>query len=209
MTFDSIILDIDGTIWDTTDIVAQAWNDAVRPYNAEMAYITASHLKKEFGKTMDVIAMDLWPSLPEETRTQLLKECCRLEHIAVEKNNNDITFPGVVDTVKKLGSNIDFYVVSNCQKGYIPQTLKKTGLSPFIKDSECYGNTGLGKADNIKLVIQRNNLKKPLYIGDTQGDCDACKQSGVPFVWASYGFGSADSYFAKLDKFEDIIEIIK
>ncbi len=26
---DAIILDIDGTLWDTTSVVAQAWNDAI------------------------------------------------------------------------------------------------------------------------------------------------------------------------------------
>ena len=135
MKYDSIILDIDGTIWDTTDNVAQAWNDAVRPYNKDLAYITGSHLKKEFGKIMDVIAQDLWPELDKEVRTKLLAECCILEHNAVEANTRDITYSGVVETVRELSKVIDFYVVSNCQKGYIEQTLSKTGLAPFIKDS--------------------------------------------------------------------------
>ena len=207
-TFDSVILDIDGTIWNTTHIVADAWNDAVRPYDEKLAFITAERLQSEFGKTMDIIAKDLWSDVKEETRKILMEDCCRLEHIAVESNTKDISYPSVIDTVKELSHNIDFYVVSNCQNGYIELTLNKTGLTPYIKDFECYGHTGLGKAENISLIVKRNNLNYPVYIGDTQGDCNECKKARVPFIWASYGFGKADSCIAKLTGFDEIKKIL-
>ena len=62
----------------------------------------------------------------------------------------------------------------------------------YIKDSECFGVTGLNKDENIKLIVNRNNLKYPVYVGDTQGDFLACESSGVPFIFAGYGFGSVD-----------------
>ncbi|MBO7357369.1 MAG: HAD hydrolase-like protein, partial [Lachnospiraceae bacterium] len=53
-----LIFDIDGTIWDTTDIVAESWNRAAREsgLKEENCRITGDILKKEFGKPMDVIA---------------------------------------------------------------------------------------------------------------------------------------------------------
>ena len=207
-TFDSVILDIDGTIWNTTHIVADAWNNAVRPYDEKLAFITAERLQSEFGKTMDIIAKDLWPDVKEDTRKILMADCCRLEHIAVEANTKDISYPSVIDTVKELSHKIDFYVVSNCQNGYIELTLSKTGLTPYIKDFECYGRTGRGKAENISLIVKRNNLNYPVYIGDTQGDCNECKKAGVPFIWASYGFGKADSSIAKLTRFDEVKSIL-
>lgn len=202
--YDGIILDIDGTIWNTTEIVADAWNEAIEKSGIKTSKVTADILKKEFGKTMDVIAMDLWPELEEKQRASLLEECCKLEQQAVKSNTKDITYANVISTIQKLSKKIDFYIVSNCHDGYIQVMLKKTGLESYVKDGECFGRTGLQKDENITLLCQRNNIENPVYVGDTQGDCNACKKAKVPFIFAAYGFGSADSFVAKLNSFEEL-----
>ena len=67
--------------------------------------------------------------------------------------------------------------------------LKTTGLAPYIKDHLCFGETQTPKGDTIRTLVARNGLKAPVYVGDTQGDADACKAAGVPFIFAEYGFG--------------------
>ena len=49
------------------------------------------------------------------------------------------------------------------------------------------------KADNIRQIIRDYNLKTPVYVGDTLGDFNATKDAGIPFVFASYGFGQVSS----------------
>ena len=56
MKFDSLILDVDGTIWNTTGIVAQAWNIAIDRFFPQLSHVNAEILKGQFGKPMDVIA---------------------------------------------------------------------------------------------------------------------------------------------------------
>ena len=202
--FDSLILDIDGTIWNTTDIVAGAWNHAIARSGLPAREVTGGILQKEFGRTMDVIARDLWPELTDGQQGQLMRLCCEEEQKALRANEADITYPGVRDYVRELSGRIPVFVVSNCQDGYIELTLSKTGLSPCIKDYECFGRTGKGKADNLRELVRRNSLAAPVYVGDTQGDCDACAEAGVPFIWAAYGFGSADSYYAKIESFPEL-----
>lgn len=202
-------MDIDGTIWNTTGVVAVAWNKAIDESKTGARKVNAQELQKEFGKTMDVIAKDLWPELTDEQREILLANCCTEEQVALSNNTIDITYPSVVDTIKQLASVTNFFVVSNCQDGYIQLTLEKTGLAAYVKDFECFGRTGKGKAENIQMLVQRNQLTAPVYVGDIQGDCDACKQAGVPFIWASYGFGEVSSYVAKLDIFSDLIEAVE
>ncbi len=204
--FDSLILDIDGTIWNTTDVVAVAWKHAIARSGFPAAEVEGSVLRKEFGKTMEQIARDLWPNLDEAQRTVLMRLCCEEEQLALKANATDISYPGVVDCVRQLAARIPVFVVSNCQNGYIELTLSKTGLSDCVKDFECYGRTGRGKADNLRLIIQRNGLTAPVYVGDTQGDCDACAEAGVPFIWAAYGFGTASSYMARIDSFPELAE---
>lgn len=206
--YDGIILDIDGTIWNTTGIVAVAWNKAIDMSGFNARKVVAQDLQKEFGKTMDKIAESLWPDLNADERAILITSCCAQEQEALYKLDMDISYPGVVETVKELSGLNNFYVVSNCQSGYIELTLEKTGLTPYVRDFECYGRTGRGKAENLMMLVSRNQITSPLYIGDTQTDCDACKQAGIPFVWASYGFGKADSYLAKLERFSDLTQIL-
>jgi phosphoglycolate phosphatase len=207
MKFDGILLDIDGTIWDTTKIAAAAWAAVIKKNNYNIK-ITAEILKKEFGKTMDVIADDLFSSVKSSKRKLLLEQCCEEEHSALRVNTEKIEYTGVCETIKKVVLTHDFFIVSNCQKGYIELVMDKTGIAPYISDYECFGNTKKGKADNIINIVQRNSITEPVYIGDTQGDCDACKEAGLPFIWAAYGFGTPDSYYASIKCFSEIENLV-
>lgn len=207
MKFDGIILDIDGTIWDTTKIVADAWTRAIKNNNCDIE-ITADILKSEFGKTMDIIADDLFPSIKNPERKLLLEQCCEEEQHALKINTKKIEYDGVSETIRRIASTHKIFIVSNCQKGYIELVMDKTGIKQYISDYECFGNTGKGKTDNIINIIRRNNITAPVYVGDTQGDCDACKAADIPFIWASYGFGKADSYYAVIKSFDEIENLI-
>lgn len=208
MEFDSVILDIDGTIWNTTQIVAEAWNNAIKKHYPEVKLVTDKILQGQFGKTMSEIADNLFNPLNKSQRDDLIKKCCEEEQLALHNNTKDITYLNVISTISKLQKKYKLFIVSNCQSGYIELTMAKNKIENYITDFECYGNTGKGKAENLKLLCERNNLKNPIYVGDTQGDLNACKEAGVPFIWASYGFGTADSYYKKIDQFEDLLSIL-
>ena len=208
MKFDSIILDVDGTIWDTTPIVAKAWNKAIDELFPQVPRVTADILKGQFGKTMDVIGRNLFGVLTDADQKQLLAQCCVEEQFALEQNESDIAYEGVVQTIRELAGRVPLFIVSNCQAGYIELVMKKNRIEDCITDFECFGNNGLTKDCNIKLLVERNGLKAPVYVGDTQGDFDACKLAGVPFIWAEYGFGEIkDEVAGKIKKFSDLEEL--
>lgn len=204
MYTDGIILDVDGTLWDTTPIVADAWTQAVQENGCLERVVTADELKGLFGKTMSVIAQNLLPELDEAARERVMDCCCVYEERALEENEQDICYPLVRETIKKLAGKYRLFIVSNCQKGYIELFLKKSGLTGEISDTECYGNTGKSKGENIRLVVERNGLHAPVYVGDTQGDCDAAREAGVPFIFAEYGFGAADEKAAAIQSFSQL-----
>lgn len=202
-------MDIDGTLWNTTGVVAKAWNKAIADCGFDADEVNASGLQKEFGKPMNVIADDLWPALSQEQKDLLMKQCCVREQEALKENHEDISYPAVRDTIKALAQKFRLYIVSNCQSGYIELTMEKNKIADFIKDHECYGDTGLGKADNLRLLVRRNGIKAPVYVGDTQGDADACREAGVKFVWAGYGFGSVQEFAAKVDRFDQLLDLFQ
>ncbi|MER2025373.1 MAG: HAD hydrolase-like protein, partial [Eubacteriales bacterium] len=57
---DSIIFDVDGTLWDSTDKVALSWQKVTESHNVPADHITPARLKQEFGKTMVAIARSLF-----------------------------------------------------------------------------------------------------------------------------------------------------
>ncbi len=205
-----IIFDIDGTLWDTTEVVSRAWNRAVRESGVSRLsdlVITADMLKKEFGKPMDVIADDLFGEMDPDIKADLLKRCCGYEHEEIAACEEDLTYPLVRETIAKLSDRHRLFIVSNCQDGYIELVMAKNGIERFIEDYECFGRTGLQKDENISLVIERNGLKAPVYVGDTLGDCESTHKAGIPFVYAAYGFGDVSDHEYVIHEFKDLLEL--
>ena len=59
---DGIIFDVDGTLWDSTEPVAAAWDRAVRENSSLNLTLDAEAMGKVFGKTMTEIGDLLFPS---------------------------------------------------------------------------------------------------------------------------------------------------
>lgn len=203
---DCIILDIDGTLWDTTPIVAEAWNKVLNGRTDVSWRASSDKLKALFGRPLPVIASMVFTELSEKEQLTLIDECCESEHLALEKKPGQI-FEGVVETIKQLSEKYKVCIVSNCQAGYIELTMKALNIEKYITDFECPGYTNLPKGENCKLVMERNGFQSAVYVGDTQGDCDASAFAGIPFVFCEYGFGNVDRYDYKIQKFSELLEL--
>ncbi len=204
MKVDGVILDVDGTLWDSTEIVAKAWTQAAREEKLDGIVVTPRMAKEQFGKTMKTIARNLFGGLSEEERARLMERCSRREQQALRETTACLLYPGVRETMETLSASRRLFIVSNCQKGYIELLLAKNHLEPFVTDFECYGNNGNEKGPNIRLVVERNGLSSPVYVGDTAGDRESSAAAGVPFIYAAYGFGQVTDYAAKIESFPEL-----
>lgn len=206
---DALILDVDGTLWDSTGIVAKAWTRACREAGFSDMTVEADTLKGLFGKTMDEIAMALVPDAGREERDALMRLCEKYEQEALEEDPCRICYPHVIDTIKELSKRIAVIIVSNCQSGYIELFMKKAGLTENeICDRECFGDTGQGKAENILLVMKRNGFRKAYYVGDTEGDRVASRKAGIGFIAADYGFGEPEEADIRIDSFDRLLKLV-
>ena len=204
---DSMIFDVDGTLWDATEIVAAAWTQTARQgYDPQMT-ITAQRLRGLFGKLLPDIAADLLPDEPPERQLALIEICCGEEHRALLDAPHPPIYPGLEDTLQVLSKKYRLFIVSNCQAGYIEVFLKCTGLARYFQGHLCPGDTGRPKGDNISEIIRQHHLLSPVYIGDTDGDHQAARQAGIPFVYASYGYGQTDSPDYTISKLSDLIHL--
>lgn len=203
-----IIFDMDGTLWDSAKAVADSWTEVVaREYTPERV-ITEEEIKSVMGLTMDKLAARIFPELPEEKRLQLLEVCGKEENEYL-RTHGAIVYPQIEETFQKLKEKYHLYIVSNCQSGYIEAFLEYYGYGKYIEDTECYGNNGLVKGENIRKVAERNHLTKAVYVGDIQGDYDASMQAGVEFIHAGYGFGTVDANVPEIAAFAELPEVVK
>ena len=205
--FDGVIFDVDGTIWDSTRVVEDAWNAALIDAGYEER-VTAARLKGLFGLPMDDIIKDILPNAADAERAAFAPMCYKNEHDYLARTGGDV-YDGMKEMLEKLSLKYPLFIVSNCQAGYIELMLKKTGFGSFFKDHLCPGDTNLLKADNIRLISERNGLKAPIYVGDTQMDANACKQAGVPIVFAAYGFGKVEEPYGVINTPLELLDVIK
>ena len=202
---DSIIFDIDGTIWNSTDVVAVAWNEILEKEGLDIR-VTADQLKGLFGRLLPDIAKAIMSELNEAEQLRIIDLCCQAEHELLRKKGAPV-YEGLEDTLKELKKRYPLFVVSNCQAGYIELVFEKTGLGKYFTEHLCPGDTGEAKAANIQSIAKKYQLKAPVYVGDTFGDYQACLEAGVPFVFASYGFGQVDTPDYRIEKPADLLKL--
>jgi phosphoglycolate phosphatase len=87
------------------------------------------------------------------------------------------------------GQGYRLFIVSNCQRGYVEAFFDNSQLSHYFEGHQCFGTKMLPKSENIREVVAQYGLQAPVYVGDTPGDLTASQAAGVPFVFATYGFG--------------------
>lgn len=201
-----IIFDMDGTLWDSADGVAKSWTEVVNQEYDKERVITTEDIQNVMGRTMDKIAEIIFPNLDEKARLELMNHCCMYENEYLREHGG-ILFPQLEETLKILKEKYHLYIVSNCQSGYIEAFLEHYGFGHYFDDIECYGNNLFQKGENIRLVVERNELTKAVYVGDIQGDYDATMEAGLPFIHAAYGFGTIAQETAKINSLTELPKV--
>jgi phosphoglycolate phosphatase len=207
MKFESLIFDIDGTLWDSRALVAKGYNAQLHDEGMERFCVDAEVLKTVFGKVMTEIADILFAELPPQERYPLLERCMAREGETLYNDPCNIGFPKVKETLEELAKKHRIFIVSNAQCGYPELCIDKLGLGEYIEGHMCFGDTGTSKGQTILTLIRKHNIGSCIYIGDTQGDLEACKEAGIPFIFCAYGLGQAESWDAKIDSIEELLNL--
>ncbi len=198
-----ILFDLDGTLWDSSANVIEAWNKCIADNSDLKITVTQSDMRGFMGKTLEAIADLLFPMLPQAERLTLIRKCTDAEN-AYLSSHRSFYFPAERETLEELHKDYLLAVVSNCQDGYIQLFLDQCGFGELFSDFECAGRTGLDKSENIRLVVQRNGLERAVYVGDTGLDGESAQKAGIPFIHAAYGFGTFDAPDARINAITEL-----
>ncbi|WP_343608798.1 HAD family hydrolase [Chryseobacterium oranimense] len=207
MKYKNLIFDLDGTLWDSRATIIKIWNDVLNKHGLIKKDLKPEDMNQYMGLLADHILKDIVPGISDQLVFEVLSEIVQEENKILHKYGG-ILYEGVEKTLKNLAKSHSLFIVSNCQDGYIESFLAFNNFGDLFTDFESYGRTGKPKAENIKLIMERNSLspESTVYIGDTQTDYNSAKMNHLPFIFCGYGFGKLDNpeYQPSVSKFPDI-----
>lgn len=200
-----ILFDLDGTLWDSSRQVVEAWNEVLAQQPDVERRITIEDMQGFMGLPMDEIGRRCFQGqkLTEARIREIMKACEEYENDYI-CHHGGVLFPYLEEVLQDLSRDYFLAVVSNCQTGYIEAFLEYHRLSEYFTDFESFGNTGLQKGENIRLVCDRNHLTQAVYLGDIQKDYEAAVQAGIPFILAGYGFGEVDADVPVIENLKEL-----
>lgn len=200
--FDSLIFDMDGTLWDAVDTYVKIWNVTYARLGID-AQTSRGQLLRCMGMTLDHIIELIAPGGLDRRR---FAEELRVVDSEILPKEGGRLYPGVAELIPELADKYSLFMVSNCGPDGLDMFLDFTGLRPFFTDTLTNGETHLPKDRNIGILMSRYEMKSPIYIGDTEGDCRSTHAAGIPFMHAAYGFGEAPEADYRGASFKEIAE---
>lgn len=200
---DSLIFDLDGTLWDVLPTVALARNRVLDRLGIPGRRFVAEDIAPTVGLPVDEAYRRGFPDMAEDLRMQV-QAAVNAELKALLPIHGARLYDGVREGLERLRAEFPLFIVSNCNTGYIESFLKWAGFE-FFRDIECYGNTKEPKAENIKRVVARNALRAPVYIGDTASDHTSAMAAQVPYLHVTWGFGKPAGACPEFSRFDDLV----
>lgn len=203
--FDSIIFDLDGTLWDTSETCAKAWNNALVELEITDRQVTAEGIRSVTGMPFYVCVRTLFSDLDTALVGELADRIDTQEWLHLTAAGG-LIYDGVLEGVKRLAEHYELFIISNCQSWYLQLFLEQSGLRSYFAASTCHGDSGIEKSAMIVDLCKTRALSSPIYVGDTLGDQTASLRAGVSFGHACYGFGTSDSSTAAFITFPELVE---
>jgi|SRR5450432_3181930 phosphoglycolate phosphatase len=203
---DSVIFDLDGTLWDASASCTTAWNEALKQIGCEDHILNEAIIRSFSGLRIENIFDRYFQFISEEKHADLVNIYKQQESI-IMKSNGGILYPHVKITLGKLQKKLKLFIVSNCLTGYIENFMDLNQFSNTFTDFECSGNTNLSKSENIQLVIRKYSLHAPVYVGDTIWDFEASMSNHIPFIYAAYGFGRVENILFTIHDLSELPEL--
>ncbi|MFJ7406604.1 MULTISPECIES: HAD-IA family hydrolase [unclassified Lysinibacillus] len=181
-----IIFDFDGTLADSTEVLASVWNIIAKKYDfKEVQLEDIDSLKKisitERSKLFNFPLRKLPIILPQFYR--LYQQSLKEVHL----------FHGMKDVLKEIESKgYTIAIISSNSKDNILEFLNMNGIN-HVSEVLCSSHI-FGKDKVIKKYLKEANIKRSdvLYVGDEQRDIIACKKVGIPIIWVDWGYDAME-----------------
>ena len=201
----SVIFDIDGTLWDATGSIMKAWNEVLEKNG--LPDVDLKTVRNSMGKTEQEICEYVLPEIDFDTKWRVFRDAFPNE-IPFIKKYGGVLFDKVASTVEALSNVYALCIITNAGSRYANAFLDASGLRKYFTDYIGYDDNHLTKDKNIELLKERHGFDKVIYVGDTAADQYFAKEADVPFIYHKKGFGTAENPQYSFDDYADLEEMI-
>lgn len=212
-----IIFDLDGTILNTLDDLADAVNYALKYYHYPLR--TYEEIRRFVGNGVKLL---IQRAVPKDINNEQFEQTFELFKNYYSKNLHNKTRPyeGIINLMETLKQqNINMGIVSNKYQSAVSLLNKD-----FFKE---YIDVAIGTRENMKtkpdpeavdLAIQELGLDKKkdiiYYVGDSDVDIMTARNANLPIISVTWGFRTREELVSfnpdyLIDSPEEILSIIK
>lgn len=189
--FDLIVFDWDGTIADSTPLIAECVQQAARDLG--LAVPTTRDAKRVIGIGVEAALQQLVPNLDRTLQTQF---AARIRAHLVAREHEAMLYGGIPALIGSLAQPSRFLAVATGKpRASLERAFAASGLKSYFHFSRC-GDEGFPKPHpDMLLKLMTFCCVEPsrtLMIGDTTHDLDLADAAGVAAVAVSYGAHSCE-----------------
>jgi len=189
-----IAFDIDGTIYDSSEIIVDAYHRGIRNYmekhgNPGISIPGYRELVGVVGIPVEEIFTTLFPGLGREAQREI-GGLCNDAFVEIIGKGGGRVFGHVHSTMESLSrTGYVMLAASNGRKEYVEIILRSFDLMKYFSPPFIY--TGPGIPDKVAIVarykekVSGDNLL--IMIGDRYTDRDAALKNKIPFIGCAFG----------------------
>ena len=204
-TVQSVVFDLDGTLWPPQSVVIPAYQKVFR--HLDIPYPVYEALLETLGHPFDVIWQKLMPDVSQETRAHA-NELMALAEAEMLGTINVEPFVGVRDTLHRLRlRGVSLYILSNCEHHYLERVPDCLGIGGYFQERYCADDfPGLSKSQILERILP--GMPHPVVmVGDRFHDIDAGRHSGLDTIACLYGFGKPEELREATHKAQSFVEV--
>lgn len=184
--FDLIVFDWDGTLSDSTGLIAECIQCAARDLAFRVP--TVVEAKSIIGLGLYQSTSTLFPELSDADRTRF---AARFREHYVPRDHEATLYSGVREMLSQVMRPTRFLAVATGKpRAGLERAFERTQLKPYFHFSRC-GDEGMPKPDAdmlLRLMAFANVAPaRTLMIGDTTHDLALAHNAGVSAVGVAYG----------------------
>ena len=188
MKYDAIFFDLDGTVVDSLQDIADAVNHTMRHF--QLPERTADELKPHLGWGVGHLMRAILPELPQEKVDEVLDHY--RPYYARHAGDKSRPFDGIPGMMERLkASGLLLAILSNKPDAAV-QPLVRRYLSGLVSldVGELPNVRRKPHPDMVEAAARQLNvpLARCLYVGDTEVDIDTAKNAGIDCACVTWGF---------------------
>ena len=214
--YNTVIFDLDGTLLNTIDDLADAVNYVQEKYGIEKHSVDL--VRQHVGNGIRNLMIRSVPQGEENPKFEEMFSCYK-EYYQEHCQIKTAAYPGIMELLKSLhNKGIKMAIVSNKAHPAVVELNKiyfEDYISVAIGENEAAGIQKKPAPDSVFHALELLGSKKSeaIYVGDSEVDYATAKNSGLDCVLCSWGFRDRkllESFepMAIIDQPEQLLEII-